>query len=193
MNDTKTYPPCLQNEDCKKNHLLQDHACFQYFCYPWKKTSEDRPGGEEEEEEDAPLKLCRKSKQCSEGQTCFRNYNRRGVSNGVCLDKAEVEDCVTHEDCPDKKCCNGYCCSQQYFEALMTLPCTSDMGCQVRKSSKSSSGSRTQQTLSQFCSLKIRGATNFMQFRNVVRRILKLQNCERDRPLVIVVVVVLTS
>ena len=36
-------------------------------------------------------------------------------------------------------------------------------------------------TLSQFLSLKIRISPNFMLFRNVVRRILKLQSCERVR------------
>ena len=38
---------------------------------------------------------------------------------------------------------------------------------------------RARRDLSQFLSLKIRGSTNFMYFRNVVRRILKLLNCEK--------------
>ena len=40
---------------------------------------------------------------------------------------------------------------------------------------------RTRRTLSQFQSLAIRRPANFMKFRNVMRRVLKLPNCERAR------------
>ena len=128
LNDTETYPPCLQNEDCEKNHRLTDHACFQYFCYPWKTTPTEAG-----EADDSGLTLCRRSKDCAEGRDCVRNYDRRGVSKGVCLEESDTLDCIAHEECEGEtpKCCNGYCCSQEYFDAILTLPCTSDLGCQV--------------------------------------------------------------
>ena len=36
INDTELYPVCIADSDCEKNNL-DGHACFQYFCYPWKK------------------------------------------------------------------------------------------------------------------------------------------------------------
>ena len=45
-------------------------------------------------------------------------------------------------------------------------------------------GKIPRRTLSQFWSFAIRRSANFLQFRIVVRRILKLQNCERVRRVV---------
>ncbi len=39
MSDTAKYPVCIDDVDCKERHKLKDHACFQYFCYPWKKQT----------------------------------------------------------------------------------------------------------------------------------------------------------
>ena len=39
MRDLTSYPVCIDDEDCAKRHKLQDHVCFQFFCYPWKTTS----------------------------------------------------------------------------------------------------------------------------------------------------------
>ena len=46
---------------------------------------------------------------------------------------------------------------------------------------KNAQSETTRRAPSQFWSLKICGSTNFIYFQNVVRRILKLQNCERAR------------
>jgi hypothetical protein len=136
LNDTKKYPACIDDTDCIKTHRLKDddYACFQYFCYPWKNK-------------DGPLKLCQRDKDCASGTRgaggggrqvqqaeCVRHYDRRAVTSGVCM--AEVVECGQHEECGqnssgNKKCCNGYCCSDKYYEAMQELPCQSDDFCQV--------------------------------------------------------------
>ena len=56
------------------------------------------------------------------------------VTNGVCLDSDSTEMCYEHGECAGKggKCCNGYCCSEDYFDAMKQLPCTNNEGCQVQ-------------------------------------------------------------
>merc|ERR1712165_119177 len=108
INDMKTYPPCLGDDDCENRHHLQDHRCFQYFCYPWKKaavTASAKP---------RPLKECRRTKDCvagggpdkAVGQKCYRHNDRRKVTSGICVDS--IGECSSHDECQDKggKCCN---------------------------------------------------------------------------------------
>ena len=63
---------------------------------------------------------------------CFRHYERRKVTHGVCV--PSIDTCDKHDDCYAKggKCCNGYCCNEEYFEALGDMPCYNDLGCQVQ-------------------------------------------------------------
>ena len=131
---SEKYPACLGNEDCFDVHRLQNHACFSYMCYPIEKQ-EVGP-----EDDPLPFKQCRNSRECPayetpEGQkkqTCNKNYDRRNVPLGICVD--DTFDCVEHADCEGNggKCCNGVCCSESYFGAIGKLPCVTDMGCKVR-------------------------------------------------------------
>ena len=132
MKDTKTYPACVDNADCET--FLENHACFQYFCYPWKKEASTAAGAKTR-----PLELCRRDKDCPKkspggpSPKCVRNYDKRRVTNGVCVD--EEAECSDHGDCSrankGSRCCNGNCCSQEYFEAMQRMPCKENEGCQV--------------------------------------------------------------
>ena len=132
MNDTTLYPFCLDNSDCRE---LPGHVCFLYFCYPWRTTSEA--------ESVRPIKLCRRSRDCLDGERCVRHHDRRRVRNGVCAKRDEIEECEHHDDCVDlggKCCANNYCCNEEYFQAMAELPCFSDIGCKVRVLMKIQSG-----------------------------------------------------
>lgn len=130
MNDTKLYPACLMDSDCPKRSNM-DLVCFQYFCYPWRETAEESSASR-------PLDSCRHSKDCvasageDEKPECFRHHDRRRITRGFCIDS--IDECSYHDECEGigGKCCNGYCCNEEYFEALMALPCTRDEGCQVK-------------------------------------------------------------
>ncbi len=107
MNDTDKYPACIEDNDCRR---LENHACFQYFCYPWQAVSAvatDLP---------MPLNLCRGNKDCprvgAEKQECFRHHDKRKITSGICV--PSIDTCTEHDDCEDKggKCCNGYCCNE---------------------------------------------------------------------------------
>ena len=75
MNDTKTYPACLSDDECakfdtRKQKAKHFHACFQYFCYPWKEEPKTA-----DKTKPAPFKSCRGKKDCKangEKATCFR-------------------------------------------------------------------------------------------------------------------------
>ena len=74
MTDTKTYPACLSDDECKKlderkQNGKNTHACFQYFCYPWEKAAKTA------DKDPPPFKSCRKNKECkSDGKkgVCYR-------------------------------------------------------------------------------------------------------------------------
>ena len=127
INDTQKYPVCIDDSDCEKRNL-DGHACFQYFCYPWEKKPVEASVS-------TPLALCRKDVDCPNmlggPAKCFRHYERRKVTHGVCV--PSIDRCSEHEDCYAKggKCCNGYCCNNEYFEALADMPCFNDLGCKV--------------------------------------------------------------
>ena len=131
INDIKKYPACLEDSDCETRHKLQDHACFQYFCYPWKKTAVTASA------KPKPLNECRRNKDCASGaapnqrQKCFRHHDKRKITSGICVDS--FDDCDSHDECIGKggKCCNGYCCNGDYFEAIKSFPCSTDLGCEV--------------------------------------------------------------
>ena len=128
MTDIESYPPCLLDNDCKSIHKLDGFVCFQYFCYPWEKKPREAGA------KPLPLELCRYKKDCGVNfnGSCFRHYDKRRIHNGICI---ESEDrCVIHEECNGKggKCCNGYCCNGNYFDAIKDFTCDSDIGCQVR-------------------------------------------------------------
>ena len=127
MNNTERYPACIEDNDCRR---LENHVCFQYFCYPWQIVSSVAT------DEPLPLDLCRSPKDCrkkgAEKQDCFRHHDKRKVTSGICTPSTDT--CSEHEDCEDKggKCCNSYCCNEVYYEAIKNLPCVSNEGCQVK-------------------------------------------------------------
>ena len=129
INDTDKYPICMTNDECEAKNL-DGHACFQYFCYPWKKQATLAT-------EKPPLELCRTSKDCPKMQggpaKCYRHYEKRKITSGICV--PSIDTCETHEDCYAKgnKCCNGFCCNEEYFSALADLPCFTNLGCKVSK------------------------------------------------------------
>ena len=75
MNETKTYPACLSDEECekfdaRKQKAKNSHVCFQYFCYPWNKEPKTA-----DKTKPAPFKSCRLKKDCKtngDKTTCFR-------------------------------------------------------------------------------------------------------------------------
>ena len=129
INDTKRFPICIDDSDCEKRNL-DGYACFQYFCYPW----DNKPSMASDPPR--PLELCRKDKDCPKmlggPAKCFKHYDRRRVTHGVCV--PSIDRCDTHDDCYAKggKCCNGHCCNEEYFVALGEMPCFNDLGCKVR-------------------------------------------------------------
>lgn len=132
MTDTSKFPACLGDSECNdldsrkelpKNH----HACFQYFCYPWKEEATTA-------DETNLFKSCRKNSQCKvNGKKghCYRHPDKRRISKGICL-KNSPSRCDTHDECIGSggKCCNGFCCNDVYFNAIKELPCLNDEGCQ---------------------------------------------------------------
>ena len=58
INDIKKYPACLVDNDCTEMHKLRDHACFQYFCYPWKSMPDVASAPPR------PLQECRRASDC---------------------------------------------------------------------------------------------------------------------------------
>ena len=89
------YPICINDEDC---YIISDtkeeqYLCFQYMCYPWKKS-------------DTGFRQCRRSSECKnltvaeggrgdDGQ-CFRHPDRRNVHIGICMEQRQVsqEFCI---------------------------------------------------------------------------------------------------
>ena len=129
INDTAKYPVCISDSDCEA-HNFDGYACFQYFCYPWQNKPQMAS-----EAELRPLKTCRKDSDCPHMQggpaKCYRHYEKRKVAYGVCV--PSIDKCSTHSDCYAKggKCCNDYCCNEEYFQALADMPCFNDLGCKV--------------------------------------------------------------
>ncbi len=130
MNNTRRFPACVDDSDCRR---LESHVCFQYFCYPWqppKALASDEP---------LPLELCRMDKDCrvknGAKQRCFKHHDKRKITSGICIPSEDT--CTSHKECEGKggKCCNSYCCNEVYFEAIGRLPCVSNEGCRVRKKS----------------------------------------------------------
>ena len=58
INDIQKYPACLVDNDCTEMHKLRDHACFQYFCYPWKSEPDVASAPPR------PLQECRRASDC---------------------------------------------------------------------------------------------------------------------------------
>jgi hypothetical protein len=130
INNTDKYPVCVEESDCEKKNL-DGYACFQYFCYPWQKKAS------EASQPPKPLEPCMRHSDCPQMQggpaKCFRHYLRRTVTWGVCV--PSIDRCDYHDECVGKggKCCNGFCCNTEYFEALKIMPCFNDIGCKVKK------------------------------------------------------------
>lgn len=128
MNDTKTYPACLGEQECEK---LDGHACFKFLCYPWKPkaiVADKKP----------KFKGCRRNKDCGgkgSKKTCLRHHDKRNIYQGFCVDD-KIRQCDAHTDCNANgkkyggKCCNGYCCSEAYFNEIKKIPCSTNEGCQ---------------------------------------------------------------
>ena len=121
----------IGDSDCEQKNL-DGHACFQYFCYPWEKKATVAASTDEAQ----PLELCRRDSDCPPMQggpaKCYRHYEKRKVTYGVCV--PSIDRCEIHDDCYAKgaKCCNGYCCNEEYFHALADMPCFNNLGCRVR-------------------------------------------------------------
>jgi len=115
---------CIDDSDCLKLGQGDKYACFQFLCYPWENDSEVAPKDR--------IPLCRNDKQCSDGKKCYRHFDRRRVSKGLCFD--ELQECGIEEDdekCPkDKGCCGSFCCDQKYYESYSQLPCMNHRGCE---------------------------------------------------------------
>jgi len=128
MNNTKRFPACLEDNDCRR---LESHVCFQYFCYPWQAPRTLASA------EPLPLDLCRMDKDCGikngVKQRCFKHHDKRKITSGICIPIGSEKTCISHEECEEKggKCCNSYCCNEVYFNAIQKLPCSSNEGCQV--------------------------------------------------------------
>ena len=58
INNIKKYPACLVDNDCTEMPKLRDHACFQYFCYPWKSMPDVASAPPR------PLQECRRASDC---------------------------------------------------------------------------------------------------------------------------------
>lgn len=117
----KPFTACIDDGDCVS--LGDDHACFQYICYPWKDDSSIPQIHRKQ--------TCKKNDDCSApGETCFRHHNRRNVNKGICVkDSVSCED-GGHNDCPERRCCGGqYCCEEEYYKQLTDLPCTTHYSC----------------------------------------------------------------
>jgi len=125
INDIQTYKPCIVDSvECPDNQ-----ACFQYFCYPKEASAEE------------PLTSCKKNSECdgwspNKTEKCFKEGQ-----SGVCIPAEDYEMCEAHEDCEGRgeKCCNDYCCNNDYFQALLEVPCRQkDTDCmEIKKSLKS--------------------------------------------------------
>lgn len=93
INDTEKYPVCVSDSDCEQKNLI-GHACFQYFCYPWQDKAT-------EASDSKPLELCRRDSDCPKmlggPAKCFRHYERRKVTHGVCV--PSIDTCDKHDDC----------------------------------------------------------------------------------------------
>ena len=61
----------------------------------------------------------------------FRHPDKRRIGKGICI--KETKDCESHDQCKGfgGKCCNRYCCHEDYFKQIMNLECFKDEGCQV--------------------------------------------------------------
>ena len=130
INDTTKYPVCTANSDCENYNLgVNQFACFQYFCYPWVKKAQTADANQ-------PLQLCRRDNDCPNMRggraKCFRHFERRKINHGVCV--PSVDECKVYDDCYAKggKCCNGYCCNEEYYQALADMPCFNNLGCKVQ-------------------------------------------------------------
>ena len=114
---------CLDDSDCSRDGKV---ACFRFFCYPWKDDSEVAPKDR--------IPLCRKNKDCQNGKRCYRHYDRRVVSRGLCLDEfRECDQGCEMRIAPvdeDQRCCGPFCCEKQYYESYRLLPCSSNRGCE---------------------------------------------------------------
>jgi len=122
LRNISVYPVCAQDSDC-----VDERACFQYMCYPWKQSS--------------GFRWCSKDSDCKsltdreEGNgkdgRCFRHKDRENIGFGICLKKVETQKCWTHSNCPSHlKCTNGFCGDPRYFKALQNRPCAGDEQCE---------------------------------------------------------------
>merc|ERR1712141_686851 len=99
-------------------------------------------------EKKAPFKACIDDSDCAEhgsgwarfqyicyhDLSCHRHPDRRNILKGLCMEP--VVDCSENgrSDCknngPARSCCNGqWCCADEYFQQLKSLPCGSHEGC----------------------------------------------------------------
>jgi len=108
------FPPCMEDDDCKSISAEKgsDFKCFQYMCFPW---NDDHLTEE--------FKTCR-TEDCGEDEGCWRHWNTKDITKGICLHKSELEKCEPQDECSaGLSCVNGYCGDPSYLEYLSDLSC----------------------------------------------------------------------
>ena len=116
IKDIDLYKPCIiDSTACPDNQ-----TCIQYFCYPKVAGAQD------------PLKSCKKNTHCPGWRPSKTEKCAKFGQNGVCVAAKDHDMCESHEECEGngEKCCNDYCCSKAYFDAIMKAPCSDDI-CKV--------------------------------------------------------------
>lgn len=126
------FPVCINDEDCGKisSQKGEDYRCFQYMCYPWNNSREERP-----------FRSCQKNRDClnlpeangGDGNNgkCYRHFDRRKIQKGICLKESEAMECEDDKGCPSPlKCIINHCGDPVYHQALTMLPCQTSELCQ---------------------------------------------------------------
>lgn len=120
---TAPFTACIDESDC--SGLGNGYACFQYICYPWNDDSVI-PAQHRK-------KTCTRAEECSGKEICFRHYDRRNIHKGLCMKEQRDCDVNGERDCKGhgpEKCCNGqFCCEEEYFIQLKSLPCVNHASC----------------------------------------------------------------
>jgi len=118
------FKACIDDSDCAEHG--SGWACFQYICYPWQDDSKV--------EAKHRMKTCKTDSHCDQDLSCHRHPDRRNILKGLCMEP--VVDCSENgrSDCknngPARSCCNSqWCCADEYFHQLKSLPCGSHEGC----------------------------------------------------------------
>jgi len=114
------FKACIDDSDCAEHGA--GWACFQYICYPWQDDSKLDAKHRK--------KTCKTDSHCDQDLSCHRHPDRRNILKGLCMEP--VVDCSENgrSDCPARSCCNGqWCCADEYFQQLKSLPCASHEGC----------------------------------------------------------------